>query len=386
MPMITIGHSFVAFGRERVRARARGFLATWLTSINERPLQLTKWLAVVACLSLLFAGAPAFAGTEELCTGLGSQCICGEPLNTATHDGGNANWTPRELYNFDDSPPATQCYPSSVDPTVEAYCAADFRPVSAATQPLPSGHTLSFVFRQNGGGICHVDNPRIVEAPGMTYCMRAYSRWDPASAMPDETLGQQQKILTLGGSFPGWDMLNAQISLGSQSGVGELHTRFDGDMFASPNDFEVLGYAPADCTNNFCRFELCFDYSSIGEGRIRMRRTSIAPGSGQVTVFKSPGTILRPEGLDLVGGAGNGLSMYAQAMSVIRYNTHFITTRVRPENRDFWPGPACEVEGGCSGSPSAPPPPLAQSAIPMAPTSPPAQSAIPMAPTSLLAR
>jgi len=85
-----------------------------------------------------------------------------------------------------------------------------------------------------------------------------------------------------------------------------------------------------------------------------MRRTSVAPGSGQVTVFKPVGTVTRPSGLDLQNVPGGGLAMYAQAMTIIRDNTHFIVTRVRPENRDFWPGPACEVEGGCSGSTAIP--------------------------------
>src|SRR5262249_32218155 len=173
-----------------------------------------------------------------------------------------------------------------------------------------------------------------------------------------------QKIMTIAGFFPGWDFLNAQISLAPG---GNLHTRFDGDMFAAPVDLQSLGSAQTDCTNNFCRFELCFDYSAVGEGRVRMRRTSVAPGTGQVTVFKPTGTVTRPDGLNLQNVPGGGLSMYAQgSWSVIRDNSSFIVTRVRPENRDFWPGPACEVEGGCSGSPSPPPP--SSLTTPMAPT------------------
>src|SRR5262249_55466930 len=150
-------------------------------------------------------------GIEKRCTELGSGCICGEPLDTATHDGGNATWTPGEMYNPDDSPPATQCFPSTVDPTAELYCAAQFTPIPAATQPLPPGNTLSYVLQDDGSSVCHVDNPRIgafgTEAPDMTYCMRAYSRWDPNSPVPDTALGQQQKVLTLGGYYPGWGYL-----------------------------------------------------------------------------------------------------------------------------------------------------------------------------------
>jgi hypothetical protein len=96
----------------------------------------------------------------------------------------------------------------------------------------------------------------------------------------------------------------------------------------------------------------------------------VAPGSGQVTVFKPVGQTLRPNGISLLpsGASGGGVSMYAQgAWNVVRDNSHFIVTHTRPENRDFWPGPACEVEGGCNGSPSPPPSPSG-AAIPLAPT------------------
>ena len=341
-------------------------------------MRLTKWLTVVACLSLCFPGALALAGTEERCAALGSQCICAEGLNSATHDGGQTTWTPGQLYNPDDSSAPKQCFAGAnigfvqndsgtpSDPVVELWCGQHFTPIpqAAVSAFLPPGNTLSYVMRDSTpgvAGVCHVGHPRIVEAPNMTYCLRAYSRWDAASQMPLDSLDQQQKIMTLGGFTPALDYLNAQISM-SGSGEGLIHTRFDGLMFDSPNDFQSLGTVPADCTNNLCRFELCFDYSAIGEGRIRLRRTSVAPGSGQeATVFKPVGRTLRPGGLDLEssGSVGGGLSMYAQgSWNVVRDNSHFIVTHVRPENRDFWPGPACEVEGGCSGSPAIPVAPI----------------------------
>ncbi len=359
----------VAFG-----ARVRIHLTTWLTVISEEPTRLAKWLAVVAAVSLCFPHALAFAGAEERCNGLGSACVCAESLDTNTHDGGNTIWATPSPFNPDDST-TKQCYPFAADPTVELYCgSAQFGPVAASTQSgfLPSGNRLSFVNRQSGAGICHVMHPTIVEAPDMTYCIRAYSRWEVGSAMPstDPNAQQQQKILTIAGNIRGTvDYLNAQISFGE--GPPNLHTRFDGNAFDAPVDFQSLGSVVNDCENAFCRFEICFDYSSIGEGRVRLRRTTIAPGAGQSTVFKPLGNTRRPNGIALDGAAGSGLAMFAQSYSPIRYNTHFIVTRVRPEDRNFWPGAACEVEGGCTGAQPAPQP---------------TPQTTPMAPAGLIAR
>ena len=330
---------------------------------HERFLPRPRWLAVIACFFLIMAGAPVFAGTEKRCSDLGSACICGEPLNGATHDGGQTTWVSGQMFNADDSPAATQCFPYPSDPGNELYCGAPVvGPVAASNYAafLPPGNTLSYLFLDQGPGICHVGHPRIVEQPDMTYCIRAYSRWDPASPMPNSDFtngGQQQKIMTIGGDLaPGAGVyLNAQISL--EPG-GNLHTRFDGDMFNAPVDFASLGNASTDCTNAMCRFEICLDYSAIGEGRVRLRRTTIAPGSGQVTAFKPVGNTLRPNGLDLINLGAQGLSMVAQNYSPIRYNSHFIVTHVRPENRSFWPGPACEVEGSCGGGGGSSPVPM----------------------------
>jgi len=368
---MVINSLFIAF-----QAKARVFFAVCMAGLNERRMQRTKWLVAAACLSLCFPGAVALAGPEALCAGLGSQCICSEPLNTSTHDGGNPIWTPGSFYNPDDSQPPTQCYPYATDPAVEIYCAypVSMRPASNYTAALPVGHSLSFIYHTEGTGICHVGAPAVgsqYQAPNLTYCLRGYSRWDPASPMPNNDTtngGQQQKIITIGGDFTDAGhpyglgiYLNGQVSLDVG---GNLHTRFDGNMFNAPVDFQSLGNAVTDCTNNFCRFEICFDYSAIGEGRIRMRRTSIAPGSGQVTVYKPVGNTLQPNGLPPAGygwTGGSSLTLFAQNFAPIRDNTYFIATKVRPEDRNFWPGPACEVEGGCSGAPPA-------TGIPMAPT------------------
>jgi len=310
-------------------------------------------LVIVACLLLCFSGL-ALAGTEARCTGLGSACICGEPLNTNSHDGGNTSW-PTGTMNFDDSPPSTDCYPSDHLSGVENYCSSGHNTVTAASQSafLPSGHSLSYVFHQFGtGGICHITHPAISEMPGMTYCIRAYRRYDAATTWPTDS-SMQQKVATIGGTLIGTtdQILNAQISLDVNA---DIHTRFDGYLFDAPIDFQSLGNMQNDCVNNFCRFEICFDYSAqpgeVGAGRVRLRKTRVAPASGQTTVSKPIGNVLRPNGITFPGGDPNGLALYVQNIYAETYNTHFMVVKQRPENRTFWIGPACEVEGGCGGA------------------------------------
>jgi len=344
--VITRVSPFVAFG-----AIARVFLATGLASINERPMQLTKW--IVACLLLCFPGI-ALAGTEARCTALGVNCICGEQMNGSPNitgmqgDGG-------AFIDFADSPASTDCYPRLASSGGENFCySGNFSAVTSSSQSafLPPGHALSFLFRQAGAGVCHIgSNPNIVEAADMTYCMRSYRRNDAASHVPQNSL-EQQKILTIGGVEPPNGFITIQLSMDVG---GDVHTRFDGDYWNAPIDFQGLGNM-SQCIGNFCRFEACMDVSATGEGRARFRMTRLSPGSGQVTVVNKPvGTVLRPSGVNVQGVAGGGDAMYGQNGNYITYNSHFIITKVRPENRSFWPGPACEVEGGCSGGGPTPP-------------------------------
>jgi len=294
---------------------------------------------------------PSGPGIEKRCTELGPGCVCSEPLNTAAHDGGDMTWS-SGFMNFDDSPTSTECWPSDHLQGGENYCDSGHDMVPAASQSafLPPGHSLSFLFHQFGnGGICHVAHPGIIEMPGMTYCIRHYRRYDAATTWPADP-NQQQKVATIGALQENTtdQILNAQISMSVDA---TIHTRFDGYLFDSPNDFQSLGDMESDCVNNFCRFEICFDYSAepgeVGAGRVRLRKTRVAPGSGETTVFKPIGNMLQPNGLNSPSSGPAGMALYVQNIYAETYSTHFITTRVLPEDRNFWPGAACEVEGDC---------------------------------------
>jgi hypothetical protein len=328
---------------------------------------------VVAALLLVMAlTSNLSAGTEERCAGLGSQCLCAEGLNTATHDGGSSDWSTAggARYNPDDSPANKQCYPPNTLSGPEFYCISTLlAPISANSGQgafLPPGNSLSFVLKHVGAGVCNLDHMVVREpAPattgGATHCLRYYRRIDPAWHVPVDA-NEQQKVLTIGGFVPPGGFppgpgqggfLTAQIS--TDVG-GTIDTRFDGNLFNSSGGVSGahLGNMVTDCTNNYCRFEVCLDYSASGEGRVRQRQTKVAPGSGQFEYRFPAGDVAQPQGLDLSAGGG-GLGWFGQinepvgSQAYIDFATHFIHTRVSPEDRTFWPGAACEVEGGCGG-------------------------------------
>ena len=312
----------------------------------------------------LRALAGGSGGIESRCESLGAACVCIEGMNTNTHDSGSSSWTGDQFLNFDDSPSSKECYPTANDGS-ENYCTSGhtYGPVAASTQTafLPSGHSLSYLFKQEGGGLCHIGSePGIHYAANFTYCARTYRRYDSTTHIPQNTL-EQQKILTVGGVKVPSDFIVIQLSVDVG---GDVHTRFDGNYFDPPIDFTNIGNI-SECMSNFCRFEGCLDVSSSGEGRARLKMTRIPPGDGSSTSVNKPvGNILHPEGVDTLAIGGQGNAMYGQCSingvdtvpcmangrSYISYNTHFILTYVTPEDRTFWPGAASEVETG--GAPS----------------------------------
>jgi hypothetical protein len=348
------------------------------------------WLAYLALVATMTIGVPlAGAGTEERCTTLGSQCVGGEPMNTSTMWGGTSiNWVPNDPFgrfiNFDDSPSDTQLYPEnpSISGGWENYC-EQFRYVTtaAAESPyLPPGNILSYVFTQNGNaGVCHVgSHGTINEAPNVSYCIRHYRRWDANSHVP-QNQNEQQKVMTIGGYNPTnggaspYGFVTIQISMHTG---GQIGPRFDGNFWRSDGGQSTgigdLGNMN-QCQGNYCRFEICLDITAAGVGQARYRMTPVTPGNNVSSNFTSfVGTNIHPEGMQTNAVGGGGDQMYAQCTdgvnnipcvtapgsggpTFISYNSHYIVTHVRPMNSTFWPGPACEVEGGCTGVQPQPP-------------------------------
>ena len=94
------------------------------------------------------------------------------------------------------------------------------------------------------------------------------------------------------------------------------------------------------------------------------------PGSHPPGGFVQVGNVSRPSATYNLN-FGGGVMFFGQfTPGLIDYATHFIEVQLPYEDPNFWPGPACEVEGGCGGGGSAPPPPTEPP--PSDPTTPPA--------------
>jgi hypothetical protein len=286
--------------------------------------------------------------------------VCSEPLQAPTaHFAGNLLTLPwHASIDFDDSPITSDCSRARFGPPNESYAAPNgggWVPI-LATDPeiasaLPSGHSLTRLLEvDNASGPNHVSAFSLTGIPaapdGFTRCSRQYLRWNPDTEPIGTTPGaqKQQKIMTDGGAWPDYtnNLQNIQISVvNDQDGI--IATRFDGEMWMSPPDFQGL-YSRQDCYNNLCRFEICIDYSALGELRARLRQTVISPG---VHKDKAVG---KPVGRNLLPTYNISQSYvfgwFPQNITTHHYATHLLSVTVPTENRNFWIGTAAEVEGG----------------------------------------
>ncbi len=324
-------------------------------------------LAIVGAMAGALLIASSIGANERRCGELGSACICSEPLNTGTVDGGRP-W-PTQCpaasegacrVDPDDSPSATECPGESYGSGGQAVIALGTPPItvtSAATQPLPSGNALTWVLTRASGDTAKITAPDVNEPPNTTYCSRSYQRWDAASPIPGSgtaVANSQYKLATIGGVDPNGN--HNPVQTGAIQG-GSIFTRFDGSWFNAPEDFQTMGNM-SECVSNFCRFEMCIDFGADGIGRARFRKAVLPPGTAKTyTVTKPAGTTARSV-MKFSGGYNDPLQWYSQEIGglTIRYATHVMVAKHAPVDGSWWIGAACEVEGGCSGSPQPPPP------------------------------
>lgn len=314
------------------------------------------FLAFGVTTGVLLATSPAGAG-EKRCSDLGSDCICSEPLNTNTVDGGQS-WAHDIYLDPDDSPNATECEGETGDGKALTDVTQGFRAVNVSGQPLPPGHSLSWVLRKDGGGVSVLRGPDIDEPSNTTYCNRSYQRWDPASAIPgagSATANSQYKVSNMGGKDPNGNHNPFQLAVVQ---TGSIFVRADSNWFNCPVDFQGFSNGQQNCTNNFCRFETCLDHKINGKAQFRARLTYLAPHpqAGQSFVITKPECLIAQSRMTFQD-ANDPMGWYAQELSgpSIRYATHALTAKHTPQDSSWWPGPACEVEGGCSGAPPSPP-------------------------------
>ncbi len=321
--------------------------------------------ALVLAAALLLFPLTSSAATEARCTELGDNCVCAESMDGNTVDDGDPTWPLAQAFDPDWSPNETECARRNDPPTQivrgvdtywnsNAFCESALTAVAASTMTaaLPAGHSLDYVMKHVGTGACHVGHATFTtHDDNVTHCLRLYRRWDdslmdwPNSISPCE----QAKIMTMGGSVdtPGDPSVTIQTSL--VCGQTEAGTRWDSATFAPPEDFQGLDDVQANCTDNFCYFETCWDWTDAGIASTRFRFRPVSPGSEVLTTVQKPaGTIANTSLSFNLGdiGTATGVSMHSQGISpAADWHSHMLFSRVRPVNPDFWIGPASEFEG-----------------------------------------
>lgn len=316
---------------------------------------------------------PTFAD-EARCDELGATCICSEPFDVATVDGGSpfpATGTPGAGFNFD------------ADPIVGKSCSnglggawtGRFDSISAAGQALPTGNTLTRVLKHEQVGTANTTGwtgqltlPAINEGQNATICTRTYQRWDPTANAPDGGINPnaQYKVQTIGGQSNGGTIATFQISVTAGGGYSTRADSSFWDCPASSDNFQSI----AECKNNWCRFETCLDFSAAGALTPRYRLTELEPSANagrQTTVVKATcNTTAATFEMGVSGQNSNNtpgfFSQYIPTTDPIRYASHAMLAITPTMDSNFWIGEADEVEGG-GAPPVDPTPPLLKGVI-----------------------
>lgn len=325
--------------------------------------------SIIALLSLIFGASViggqttggsintsvvAAAGTPIRCQELiedgddDTDCMCAEPMNSNVDLGAGGDFD--DIIDWADSPSSTDC-------TTNSYVEIDLdspgtqEAVTAASVPLPSGNSVSWVFHRigniAGAQVGPGPNP-LVMARDTTWCIRHYRRWDPDTPIPEELASDdQQKIQTIGG-VDGSDSIKIQFSSQATPPTAKIINAFDSSssIWATINAGTQEWGDWQDCMSGFCRFESCVDYLSDGNAEVRFRVSRAAPLTAWVTTSKIHKGTATPASIN-IPHTTNGMSLFGQNVAGDKYDTYVayhIATRVIPVDEEFWPGHAPEVE------------------------------------------
>jgi hypothetical protein len=168
--------------------------------------------------------------------------------------------------------------------------------------------------------------------------------------------------MNIGGQQPAGTHNPIKMGEVGQSGGSGTYTRFDGNLFYdgfTGVDFATLG-SMEECRTNYCRYEMCMDIDSDGFVHARFKKVVLPPGNGRVFQHE------KPKGNHVVNNINFATEQTSSVLVIYKQNvpgpdiiyaTHGMVAQRNSYDPNFWVGAACEVEGGCSGSPPPPPPP-----------------------------
>jgi hypothetical protein len=259
---------------------------------------------------------------------------------------------------------------------------------------LPPSNSLSYVMTTSKDEqIGFLRHTTVDDAPNMTLCFRHYMRFNPSMSLPPHDCGtgghSQYKVSpNLGARMNGRiDGPMLQIGIGKEYSCdpprvwnqGKMNglsasVAFGINQGSGTAEFSNIGLGMAqECMNNFCRFEACVDYRQDGRVHTRFRKVVLPAGDGRGSppkTYQGPANDAHWSAKALShwkydGGVGGTnfepLQLYKQGILNGPYGprwvSHVMVAKTRGMDQNFWIGPACEVEGGCSGGGGSAPPP-----------------------------
>lgn len=309
-----------------------------------------RWILIVLCLlvaveaganvGVSFSGGgrgstPA-AGAESLCNtlgtyGAGGYCVCSERLNA------NESSTPGNYIDFSDSS-TRECGSTGLI----GYSVVGFTSVAAFDMP---GTGVSYVKAiVGGGGNDSIDGTHMTFSTG-TLCARMYQRFssDWPTAVGDSNQPVRQKLSEISGTYNG----NSALFLQSQWNPFVDRIKAENSSSIWDEDLSWTGGTVTlqDCKDSWCRLETCVD--KLSDGRTRGRFRAVVVDTGETATFLPSGwgTTSGMINVDRVW-FGNLDRQYGSGTGT-RYMSHAIQTFIPAGDETFWPGEACELEGGC---------------------------------------
>lgn len=290
-------------------------------------------------LSIAFFGLAFESLAGELrCDQLGGDCVCSEPLNSQQNIG------PSTFVNPTDTS-AKECRGEGGN---GGSVYAQHGGSSVAAFGFPSGSSVSWVWRLDGGGINHLTGNSQTFTQG-TLCTRIYQRFStdfptPIVDGPDVRAKLMEISLVSGGS----QFLNqSQWHFATNpSGFKNEVVGFGIDQDVSPSGSSVR---LDDCKSHWCRMEQCVD--RYPDGRIVSRARIKVIGTSQEATFVSSTGSKTGEATTYHIWIGNLFRQNSSTGS--RFISHGIQSFSSQTNGAAWIGPASEIEtGGAAPEPS----------------------------------
>ena len=265
---------------------------------------------------------------EQRCTELGSVCVCSEPLNV------NQSW-PADTF-IDPSDSTTKPCPGQGNNNKSVYLKNGGASVSAFG--FPSGSSVQWVLRVDGGGIANITGQDMAFSVG-TLCVRLYQRFSTDFPVPLDPMRAKLQELSEANLLHQmqWDPFDVD-GRGRVEVVG-----FDVSQNVPYTGQEVI---LSDCQSSWCRMEICIEKPD----------SSTFFAKARIVVLDTGKT------MDFTSNTGNANTINITTPwigNLFRQNSsqgfRYVSYGMQaywPSGTGQWIGPASEIEGSGGGQPA----------------------------------